>query len=290
MGISVLGLFFPNTNGVLKILSLGSVLVIFYSLFVQIFVEKTFCKVCLLIILVLISQMSLSFLFFETQISTSVFFLSLLLFSVVFTSLILINNLLSEKEKFRKENIKNLRFKRNYDLFKRELLENRTHIKLYKNVFFFGKKNAKLHISLVTNPYCGFCKDAHVIVEKLLRNPDISAQIRFNYFPENADENPGLLISIFKNIMENESEKALLEAINFWYEKKDIEVFKKKYSAFLNETDLSEIIEMAEENKANNLTFTPIFLINGYKFPEKYDREDIFYFLDDLLEDDLISN
>ncbi|NJM80910.1 MAG: hypothetical protein HC854_17190 [Flavobacterium sp.] len=43
---------------------------------------------------------------------------------------------------------------------------------------------------------------------------------------------------------------------------------------------------LANDNRNNGLTFTPIFLINNYQFPDKYDREDIFYFIDDLLEDE----
>jgi hypothetical protein len=32
----------------------------------------------------------------------------------------------------------------------------------------------------------------------------------------------------------------------------------------------------------------PQSLINGYQFPEKYDREDIVFFIDELIEDEEI--
>jgi hypothetical protein len=45
---------------------------------------------------------------------------------------------------------------------------------------------------------------------------------------------------------------------------------------------------MSVENRNAGLNFTPIILINGYQFPDKYDREDIYYFMDELTEEDEI--
>lgn len=151
------------------------------------------------------------------------------------------------------------------------------------NVFWYGKKDAKLNIALVTNPFCGYCKEAHVIFEKLINKySEISFQIRFNYFPDSADENFTSIISAFKNIYDIEGGKSLLKAIDDWYENKDFENFQKKYQKFFNQADLSKIISLANDNKNNQLTFTPVFLINNYQFPDKYEREDIFYFVDEF--------
>ena len=62
--------------------------------------------------------------------------------------------------------------------------------------------------------------------------------------------------------------------------------FNKISNNKIDNTDLSSVIKIAEENRANSLTFTPLFLINGYPFPKNYDREDIFFFIDDLLEEE----
>jgi len=47
---------------------------------------------------------------------------------------------------------------------------------------------------------------------------------------------------------------------------------------------------IANENFEKEFTFTPNILLNVYKFPDAYDREDIHYFVDDLLKDDEIIN
>lgn len=47
---------------------------------------------------------------------------------------------------------------------------------------------------------------------------------------------------------------------------------------------------MAEENKNNDISFTPALVINQYQFPKSYNIEDMFYFIDELIEDEEILN
>lgn len=283
----ILGVFYPYTDGVLKIISFSSVLIIGYSLFVQTFEEKAFCKICLLIILVLIGQIIVTFLFFNSDFFLGTTILSATTFVTLFFGLAFINDLIIQKEKYRKSDIKNLKFKRNYNIFKRELREKQIVIKNHNSLFLIGNPISKLKITLITNPYCGFCKDAHIILENLLtKYPNISAQICFSYFPDSADNELTSIISVFKNIYEKDGGKALLQAIEYWYEKKDIKYFEQKYKAYLVSTDLTEVIELASEIKDNEITFTPAMLINGYQFPKIYEVKDIFYFIDDLIADE----
>lgn len=286
-----LGLILPHSDSILKIISYFSISVILYSTFIQSFVEKTFCKVCLIIISILTAQIIISFLFFDNNINYKLLFISVIIFSILFFIVVYINNILSEKEKYYKISLTNIRFKKNYDIFKRELQEKHFDFHNENDVFWFGKTETKLNISLVTNPFCGYCKEAHIILEKLINKyPEISFQIRFNYFPELADEKFNLIISVFKNIYDIEGEESLLKAIEIWYRKNNFENFKKIYDRFFKPADLSKIISLANDNKSSKLTFTPVFLINNYQFPDKYEREDIFYFIDELLEDEQILN
>ena len=41
-------------------------------------------------------------------------------------------------------------------------------------------------------------------------------------------------------------------------------------------------------NKKNELTFTPAIIINGYHFPDEYERNDLLYFINELVEDEQI--
>lgn len=81
-----------------------------------------------------------------------------------------------------------------------------------------------------------------------------------------------------------------MAAIEFWYDKNDIEIFKKEYKPFVYKTEMDGIIKMAGENKNFALNYTPQILINNYLFPSLYERDDIFYFIDELLKDEEVLN
>ncbi|MBW8522225.1 thioredoxin domain-containing protein [Chryseobacterium chendengshani] len=287
LGISFIGLLFPDAQFVLRVLALISVLVIVYSFYIQAFVEKSLCRICLVIIFILLAQITISTLFFTWGMSLAIIFVVAILFISLFITVAYLSNLLKQKEELKKSNAKNLRFKRNYDLFKRELLDKEKIEFTDKQTFFLGNRDAKLHIAVVSNPYCGFCKDAHKIVEDLLAQypEDISAQMRFNYSGERADEKYTRLILDFLSIYQNKSQKEFLNSVDTWFKNKDESEIRRK-SGTENTEDLTEITQMTAENSAAGITFTPVFIINGYQFPDKYDREDIHYFISEMIEDE----
>lgn len=291
VGITVLGLFLPATSFVVKGFTFASVIAIGYSLYIQGFVEKTFCRVCLLIISVLVAQLIIGLFLFENihfDIKTSL--LSLILWIASFSLVLYLNNTLGEKENLQKSNAKNLRFKRNYDLFKRELLENEKITFSDTETFSVGNQDARLRISVVSNPYCGFCKDAHKIMENLLNKypNDISVQMRFNYSPDPQNEKFTNLISDFMYTYKNKPMQEFLHLVEYWFETRDENKIRQKSGTTSNNEDLTPLVEMSVENRNAGLNFTPIILINGYQFPDKYDRDDIYYFIDELTEDEEI--
>ncbi|SDQ29464.1 Thioredoxin [Chryseobacterium soldanellicola] len=289
IGITVLGLFLPSTSFIIKGFTFVSIIAIGYSLYIQAFVEKTFCRVCLLIISILVAQLVISSLFFEnTFLDSKILVLTAVLWIVTFGVVLFSDTILQEKETLQKSNTKNLRFKRNYELFKRELTEGERVNFTDNETFSVGNKEAKLRISLISNPYCGFCKDAHKILEDLLEKypNDISAQMRFNYSPERADEKYNNLISDFTHIYKNRSQNDFLNAVDTWFQNKDENKIRAIAGTNSNLEDLTSLIEMTKENSEAGLNFTPIFIINGYQFPDKYDREDIWFFISELLEDE----
>ncbi|WP_419868687.1 vitamin K epoxide reductase family protein [Chryseobacterium sp. CT-SW4] len=290
-GLIILGLFFPSTSLLIKGLTFTSLIAICYSLYIQGFVEKTFCRVCLLIITVLFAQLMISFLLFENLfINGKIILLGIILYLIIFSCISYTNSLLKERETLQKSNAKNLRFKRNYNLFKRELLDHEKINFTDSQTLSVGNPEYRLRISIISNPYCGFCKDAHAVLENLLKKypGEISAQIRFNYFPERTNEKLTQLLSDFMYIHENKTESDFLNAIEMWYENRNEAEIHSLAGNEHSMENLASLAEMSKENAAAGLNFTPVFLINGYPFPEKYDREDIVYFIDELLEDEYI--
>ncbi|MCE3075043.1 vitamin K epoxide reductase family protein [Chryseobacterium gwangjuense] len=291
LGITFMGLIFPDAQFILRITALVSTLVIVYSLYVQFFVEKSFCRVCLLIILILLSQIGISEVYFSWGGSLAIVFISIIIFASLFFTIAFFNNLLNQQEELKRSNAKNLRFKRNYDLFKRELLDNEKIEFSDNNTFFVGSKNAKLHLSIVSNPYCGFCKEAHKIAENLLHQypNEISVQMRFNYSPDQQNEKFTHLISDFMYTYKNKFEREFIDLVEYWFETRDESKVRQKAGITSSNENLTPVINMGIENKNAGINFTPIILINGYQFPDKYDREDIYYFIGELIEDEDFS-
>ena len=153
-----------------------------------------------------------------------------------------------------------------------------------------GKKDARLRISIISNPYCGFCKDGHKLAESLLKKypDDVSLQMRFNYTPERSNEKYNALISDLTHIYNNKSEKEFLHAVEEWFETRDENKVNILSGGVVTSENLNPLVQMSVENSNAGLNFTPILVINGYQFPEKYDREDILFFVDELIEDEEI--
>ncbi|MFL9835542.1 vitamin K epoxide reductase family protein [Chryseobacterium terrae] len=282
-----IGLLFPFSSSVLKITTLLSLTAIAYSFFVQIFVEKVLCKICMTINIILILQILISISCFTwIEIDETFPIITIMLFVTVFLSVAYINSILLQREEYKKSSSKSMRFIRNYKIFKHILLtSDQIEFKSTK-AFFVGKKTAKIHISLISNPYCRFCKNAHkLVIDLIARYPvDVSAQIRFNYVNESQDSEYSELLSYFKWNYDNKSEHEFIEIIDRWFNINNIiEINKISYP--LSAIDLSEITEIGIENMIAGLDLTPTIIINGYMFPKIYDREDIYYFIDKLVDD-----
>jgi uncharacterized membrane protein len=84
-GLAVLGLFLPATAYIVKGFTFVSILAIGYSLYIQAFVEKTFCRVCLLIISILVGQLVISAFFFQNlTFGAGALLLTVILWAIIF--------------------------------------------------------------------------------------------------------------------------------------------------------------------------------------------------------------
>lgn len=291
IALAFLGFILPNNSIIFKIFSSLALFSVVYSIYYQI-KNKTFCRICALVIGILVIQVAVSFLFSNTFFLIKEALQTVFISVLAFFSIKYLKGFFMEKEKLKKDNMKNLRFKRNYILFKSQLVS-KGSIDFKKNseVFFFGNTDAPLHIDLVSNPYCGFCKKAHEIVEQLFENhkENVSLQLRFN-ITENEHEEYKKLISLFDAAYKTEHQLSL-KIIKDWYEERDFEKLKSQHKQLNNaDENLDKHFLVGKENAEMQLNFTPIILINGFQFPENYDIEDILYFIEDLLEDEEIIN
>ena len=85
--------------------------------------------------------------------------------------------------------------------------------------------------------------------------------------------------------MENTNSK-YFEAVDFWYEVKDLRKWLDKYKSVYNSEEIENVIEKQHTwFRHNDINFTPFLFINGYRYPELYDIEDLPFFIEELIDD-----
>lgn len=193
-----MGLFFSiltnNTDSFFtlqKILLVFAVPVIFASIYYQKFVEKKWCPICLVIISIILLE--LGYLFVFQNVAFAVAVISILLYGLVFMSVLIawlaLKKLLTSQKKLKEFQFKGIRFMRNYEIFKNNLLASEK-TELSDSPIVIGNKESKLEIALITSPFCGYCKEAHEMLEKIaLANKDnLKVKIIINADVDSLDE------------------------------------------------------------------------------------------------------
>lgn len=280
----------------LAILSFLALPITLYSLYYQGFILKKWCRLCLMVVGVLWVQ---SAIFYNTH---KLFLDKNLLLdemtTFIFTFLLgafcwyVARKSLSVSTALNNEKMMANKFRRNFNVFEALLQRNPkvpVHIENPKAPeLVFGNPSAPLQLLLITNPLCQYCKQAHSEVEALyLKNlEDIQLTVRFNV-ATNATANNAYNVS--KRVLElyqnNETEafKALREifgpssTLGDW--------LKKWGNPAAENLDTHQLLEQQRNwCFGNGFDFTPAFLVNGQKYPDEYQRDELPFFVDELIE------
>lgn len=277
-----------------KILLISSIPILVLSLYYQKFIEKKWCPICLVIILIIISEI---FYIFYVKISFSISDkLSLFTFGLIFTSLFIfwssLKKTLSNQKKLREFHLKGTRFIRNYEVFKKNLLSSNvlSYQPLSSGNLILGNKNANLKITLITNPFCKYCENAHKLIENILKNHSekISIDFRFNFNAVHGDEKYTEVHQNLIRIYFDQGEEHFLDKLSHWFENKDESKLKTSNKNIISDMRINQILEnQYEMNQLNKISFTPALIINQYLYPQIYDINDLYFFINDLIEDEI---
>ncbi len=294
----LLGYFIFLLNGTLdlffsiqKILLLSSIFVIFLSLYYQKFVEKKWCPICLIIIVIILSE--LSYIFLALKFSFEVTFLSIILLGFTFfgVSLVwsLLKSILIKNKELKEFQIKANRFIRNYKLFKNNLKESRK-IEIFDSPIKLGNKECKIVITIITNPFCGYCKRVHEILDSILEKHYEEIQINLIIKTE-IEKEIGANKLFFESLLEiyfKQGAEIFVKSLNEWFLNKNIDEWLQKFA-------IKEVYSIMKTNsiyhsksdwcRSNGINYTPAIFINGYEYPDSYDRQDLPFFINDIIED-----
>ncbi|MEP1306878.1 MAG: vitamin K epoxide reductase family protein [Balneola sp.] len=294
----VAGIILPfagSNESYLWVLMAGSALsspMVIYSLYYQAVRAKTWCKLCMLVNVVLITQaVFFGFLFMDgiltiQAIEVFPFIFSALLFLAITTSVVLL------KEKFHKINkavnaeIAANRVKYDTEVFAHLLFQGQqVNTSTFDKEMIIGNPEAPIKLLMVANLHCHPCKLAFENVLELVDNfPEhVNAELRFLMSGGNLIHEimaSTYLIQywkqhVYKKEDEHEHTKKL---ISDWYNRTSTQDFEKLYPKDLLIVDNEENSLELQHYKwvtEHNIKRTPTHFLNGYQFPSKYGVKDL---------------
>lgn len=284
-----------QNDSVYFLLSTMAIPLTIISIFYQKVIVKSWCPLCLTIVGLLWLQFASLFLvnsFWETKYSVDSSYIIFLLGILVSIALwMCIKPLLIKEQKFEKIKIEHLKFKRNFKLFKAALnLRQKININTsIPNEIVFGSKNDAnaLKIMIVTNPMCGYCKESHAIVEEILQqeNTAIQITIRFNVQADNKESIGTKISAKIIELYHTANEKKCLQSLSDIYGNINAENWLRKWGEASKDDYYKTLKNEKEWCAIHKINFTPAMLINGQQYPKEYDRKDLLYFLDDLIDE-----
>lgn len=275
----------------LFLISLFTIPLVVYSLYYQKFIAKSWCILCLGIVLVLVAQILLSLLnsTFKFNLSQLTLIITAFSFLLVSSIWLFVVNKLENVVAYNKLKIEAIKFKRNFNLFK-SLLYNKSTLEY--NIpkvqeITFGNKLALLNITIITNPFCGHCKAVHNLIESILEqyHQQICIIVRFNIDTTKETSDVVKITSRLLEIYYHDGEIDCLNAMHDIYNDLSSDKWLAKYGTCTNiEPYLNILLTESNWCKTHNINFTPEILLNGRSFPSEYNREDLIYFIEDLAE------
>ncbi|MDQ8013221.1 MAG: vitamin K epoxide reductase family protein [Flavobacterium nitrogenifigens] len=275
-----------------KTLLFCAVPILLLSVYYQKNIEKKWCPICLAIIAVIICELAFAML---TQPSYDLQIDSLVIFCFILFSAALgwhkLKKILADLKDMKESQLKSIRFMRNYEIFKNNLLSQERN-KLAFSPIILGSRESELEISIITSPFCSYCKEAHEMLEKiLLANKDsLKIKILINADIENLDEEKRTFFRILMTLYLDKGEDYFLKAFHDWFENKSIKDWITKYSIPFDVHKIDPIYQQQHQwCIANDSHFTPGLFINEYPYPRFYERESLFFFVKELLDDELFK-
>lgn len=283
-------LLFVNSLSSLVLTASISLLVlpyIFYSISLQWLIIKQWCLLCLGIqaLLTINAVIALS-VFIQSNYDYKSylfqgypFFVTMVIGIFMF---LLISTLVSKLRLVRDSNSfeRNLRiFKSDKNVFKYFLKQGERLKYPVDNLgIIIGNPIAHNEIIKVCNPYCSYCSDMQIKLERLIKkNNDIRLRLIFTV-PIEKNDIGRKAVAHFLAIQKKYGNELAHTALYEWYSssKKDFGTFARRFvvDSPIDEQD-NQITDMNKWVDTMQIRITPTLFFNGYEFPSAYNIEDL---------------
>lgn len=281
-GLTTLNLFFEGQS-VYLLLSLMAPVVSLYAVYLQAVVLEQWCRLCLLIHgLILIGFIETIHSFQSSAFDPATLgeqVLSFLAPGVLWLAAKPVLRKLKERSHYLAEY---RRLKANPSLFQAFIKQQpKIHIPQGLKNWVLGAPDSKTEITLVSNPFCEPCAEAHHHIEEWLKqNLDVKINVIFMHSFEESDTRLD-----FVRRMSNVTDLGTLRGVlKDWFsgdEKQDLEKWSHKYglrptSLPYDESTINGWFKIAE------IRGTPAIYINGHQVPAPYHLEDLRYLISEI--------
>jgi hypothetical protein len=149
------------------------------------------------------------------------------------------------------------------------------------SVILFGNPDAKLFITILSNPYCNPCAAMHRRIEKFLK--DVGGQVCIQYILSSFGEDlEGVNKHLLAVGLEKDSEKTM-SVFSGWFKKGKPEgekCFEPLGTRIANPAVEAEFAKHRAWRERTGIRATPTLLVDGWQLPENYRLEHLRYFTD----------
>ncbi len=288
---------FYGYNSTLLLPTIIGVPFIVFSIYSQALIIKKWCTICLVIAsivtgLIITSIFSLPFSFDLSSI------FGLTLISAAFTLAYLYSkeNIVENKD-FKSDNIKLNHFKRDPQIFDHLLsLSEKVHdTGVISNEIILGNPNAQFKIISLTNPMCGYCKEAFESYSKVIKSMGERVQviIRLRVAIDDLNNEATQVSLRLLEIYHDKGSDSFINAYNAWFKDRTFSIWVKNYGSPKNKKNHTEVLKKQSEwAEKNSLHYTPASLMNGTLYPKKYSYKEFFHFTNLMIEshDEIMLN
>lgn len=292
-GLIILAIADISTSAYLATLATISLLAVpyvLYSIYYQWRVVKQWCRLCLAVQGVLVSQ---AIIVIASGWHTSIWNIGVfpmrevLSMLFVYALVFVIGDALIHSGQKSREGKKNkqalIRLKSNTDIFSSLLKNQRNAPELSNDLgIVLGNPDAKNTLVKVCNPYCGPCATAHPNLSALLsQNKDLKVQIVFTATNDDNDRK-GPPVRHLLAIAQQGQMKKTKKSLDDWYlaKEKNYENFAELYP--MNgelDSQKEHVDRMRKWCDEAQIQHTPTYFLNGYEVPQIYGLSDLDYFL-----------
>lgn len=255
-----------------------------FSVYYQGFVLRQWCPLCLGVQGILMLEGILAIIQIDSlPISWQPYMLTLSAFVLPTLAWVCVKPILVYLPKSRREHQELMRLKRDPDIFRALLMQQpqMPPVPASLHPVVLGNSEAEHIVTMVTNPYCGPCAQAHATLEHLItQNDHVKATIIFA-----CDGEGGHSTQVAMQAMALSKQDNVAQALTDWYKQpeKDFTAWAAQYPIVLGLTDWIAIAAWQREwCLMANITTTPTLFVDGYQLPQQYQLSELRWLINGL--------